>query len=80
MFKSLRNRVLSWFMLFAMTIISIVFTLNYLYKKNESSVRNTVNELNTLHIWFLKDLKVTSDFISSDNTNTKFFIRRKLLS
>jgi PAS domain S-box-containing protein len=61
-------------MLFALTIVCTIFTLNYFYKKKEIAIQNSVSELNNLYIWFLKDLKVTNDFISTDNTNDKFFI------
>lgn len=74
MLKSLKNRILFYFLLVALIIACIVFPLNYFQKKKELSIRNTVFELSELHSKFLKDLKVTSEFLSFEITNTRFFI------
>ena len=50
MLKSLKNRLLAWFLLIAFAIASIVLPLNYFHKKEEIAIRNVVDQLNTLHI------------------------------
>jgi PAS domain S-box-containing protein len=74
MFKSLRNRLILWFLLMAFTIGCVIFPLNYYHKKNEAKLHNSVYSLNDLHILLLKDLKVTNEFLSNENTNPNFFV------
>ncbi|MBN2524094.1 MAG: response regulator [Bacteroidales bacterium] len=74
MLKSLKNRLLAWFLLIAFAIASIVFPLNYLHKQKEIAIRNVVDELNELHISYIKDLKITSEFLAYEINNPDFFI------
>jgi PAS domain S-box-containing protein len=74
MLKSLKNRILLYFLLIALIIACIVFPLNYFQKKKELNIRNTVFELSELHSKFSKDLKVISEFLSFEISNTHFFI------
>ena len=74
MLKSLKNRLLAWFLLIAFAIASIVFPLNYFHKKEEIAIRNVVDQLNTLHIYYIKDLKSTSEFLAYEINNPDFFI------
>ncbi len=74
MLKSLKNRLLAWFLLIAFAIASIVFPLNYFHKKEEIAIRNVVDELNKLHIYYIKDLKSTSEFLAYEINNPDFFI------
>ncbi len=74
MLKSLKNRLLAWFLLIAFAIASIVFPLNYFHKKEEIAIRHVVDELNELHINYIRDLRYTSEFLAYETNNTDFFI------
>ena len=74
MLKSLKNRILFYFLLVALIIACIVFPLNYFQKKKELNIRNTVIELSVLHSVLSKDMKVTSEFLTFEITNPRFFI------
>jgi len=56
MLKSLRNRILAFFILVALVIAGTVFPLNYFHKANERSIRNSVEEFNGIYVKFIKDL------------------------
>lgn len=74
MLKSLRNRILAFFLLVALVIAGTVFPLNYIFNQKELSIRKSVGELNEIYIKFIKDLRYTSEFISLETTNPNFFI------
>ncbi len=74
MLNSLRNRLIAWFLMFAVAMACIVFPLNYYHKKKERSIRETVNKLNNLRFEFINDLKHTTEFLSYETTNPNFFI------
>ncbi len=74
MIKSLKNRVLAFFLIIATIIACIVFPLNYLYRKQEYANQIKVIQLNGVYINFIKDLKCASEFLSYETTNHQFFI------
>ncbi|MBN1598387.1 MAG: response regulator [Bacteroidales bacterium] len=74
MLRSLKNRLLAWFLLIAFAVAFTVFPLNYLHKKEDLAIRNSVYQLNDIQIRFIKDIKYTSEFLSFEITNPKFFI------
>ncbi len=74
MIKSLKNRVLAFLLIVAMTIICTVFPLNYLHRKQDAINRLKVVQLNSVYINFIKDLKYVSEFLSFETTNPNFFI------
>ncbi len=74
MIKSLKNRVLAFFLIVAMTIACAVFPLNYLHREKEAINRLKVEQLNEVYINFVRDLKYISEFLSFETTNPHFFI------
>jgi len=74
MIKSLKNRVLAFFLIVSLTIVCTVFPLNYAYRKQDSANGQIVIQLNEVYIKFIKDLKNISEFLSYETTNPNFFI------
>lgn len=74
MLKSLKNRILAFFLLVALAIAGTVFPLNYFHNQKELAIRETVNELNDIYIYFVKDMKYANEFISLDISNPGFFV------
>ncbi len=74
MIKSLRYRLLAWFLIVTLVITGTVIPLVLLREKNEVTLQQTVNIVNGLHIYFLKDLKAADQFIAHEAVNPHFFI------
>jgi PAS domain S-box-containing protein len=74
MLKSLKNRILIYFILVALIIVCIVFPLNFLHKKSEAVIRKDVSTRDALYLGFIKDLKYTGEFLTLEITNPEFFI------
>ena len=74
MIKSLKNRVLAFFLLVAMAIACAVFPLNYFHREKETANRIRVEQLNEAYINYIRDLKNISEFLSYETTNPYFFI------
>lgn len=74
MFKSLKNRLLAWFLLLAFAVAFTVFPLNYFREKRQRKILNTVYELNDVQIQLLKEIKNTGDILTDASTNSQFYI------
>jgi PAS domain S-box-containing protein len=74
MLKSLKNRILGYFILVALTMACLAFPLNYLHKKSMRTVRETVSSLEDLYHGLIRDMKFVGDFLSWETTNPNFFI------
>ncbi len=73
MLKSLKNRILAFFILLAITIGFTVFPLNYTYHLKLRSVQKRVTNLYELKTSFLQDQNSTHRFLSHEATEGYFF-------
>ena len=73
MFKSLRNRILAFFLLVALLIVCLVFPINYVHNRKENSLRKSVTGLSDIYVAFMKDQNTISEFLSFETTNLNFF-------
>lgn len=74
MLKSLRNRILVFFILVALVIAGIVFPLNYLHKQQQIHIQNSVASFNDIYLKFVQDLRYNAEFMALETTNPNFFI------
>ncbi len=74
MFKSLRNRVLVWFVLSTLVISVLAFTLFQIYKTSLTKNQLVLDSFEYFRYQFLKDQNQISGFLSSDIYGTDFYI------
>ncbi len=74
MFNSLRYRLLGWFLIFSLLIACVIIPSNIILNKKEDKINSVVKEINSLHIDFLKMLRLSDDFFYSESFNPRFFI------
>jgi len=74
MLKSLRNRLLVYFILLAIAIVCLVFPLGYFHKKALTDIREKVKQYELIYLEFIRDMKHTGDFLSYETSNPDFFI------
>ena len=72
--KSIRYRILRWFLFFALITILIVVPTTMQYFREKQEVTNTVYKLEQTHILYLQKLKNQQSFLSKDKSNPQFFI------
>ena len=73
MFKSLRYRLLLWFVLSTLVISSLAFALFQIHKSNKSSIQTISNNVQFFRYQFLKDQSHIAGFLSTDVYNPEFY-------
>jgi len=73
MLKSLRYRLLAWFLAFVFITFSLVVPATYLYHAREKGIGQVVHSLNNLYTGFLKDTRATHSFLSHTPDDKDFF-------
>lgn len=71
--KSIRIRLLRWFLFFALITILIVVPITMQYFREKQNVTNTVYKLEQTHVLYLKKLKNQQSFLAKDKSNPLFF-------
>lgn len=74
MFKSLRYRLLIWFIFSTILIAVLSFLLFHVHKSNKTEHWLAVEKLEFLKYQFLKDQKKIADFVASDIHDNSFYI------
>lgn len=74
MLKSLRYRVLLWFVLSTLAISVLAFTLFQIYKSSQTKNQLVLDNFEYFRYQFLKDQNQISGFLSSDIYETSFYI------
>ena len=74
MIKSLKDRVLAFFLIVALTVACTVFPLNYFHRKKDAANRLRIEQLHEVNLSFVKDVKTISEFLSFETSNPNFFI------
>ncbi len=74
MLKSLRYRLLIWFIFSTVLIAILTFLLFHVHKTNKSEIWLSIEKLEFLRYQLLKDQKFIAVFNSSDITNEPFYL------
>ncbi len=72
MLNSLRYRLLVWFLTFVVVTGALIIPANLLYESRQKSIGLVTQQINTLHVGFLKDTKAVNDFLTEPD-NARFF-------
>jgi PAS domain S-box-containing protein len=75
MLKSLRYRLLAWFLAFVLLTAALIVPANLIYQSREKSIGLVSQQIGSLHIDFLKDTKAVNDFLTTEPANTDFFVK-----
>ncbi len=75
MLKSLRYRLLAWFLAFVLLTAALIVPANLIYQSREKSIGLVSQQIGSLHIDFLKDTKAVNDFLTTEPSNTDFFVK-----
>jgi PAS domain S-box-containing protein len=75
MLKSLRYRLLAWFLAFVLLMVALLVPANLIYHARESGIELVTRQINSLYIAFLKDTKTVNDFLTAAPAHADFFIR-----
>lgn len=75
MLKSLRYRLLAWFLAFVLLTAALIVPVNLIYQSREKSISLVSQQIASLQIDFLKDTKAVNDFLTTEPTNTDFFVK-----
>jgi PAS domain S-box-containing protein len=73
MLNSLRYRLLAWFIAFVLLIAGLMLPANLTYRAREQGISRVSQDINALHIDFLKDTKSVNDFLTEEPANSDFF-------
>src|SRR3972149_5717143 len=73
MLNSLRYRLLTWFITFVLLIAGLMLPANLSYHNREKGIAQVSQDINALHIDFLKDTKSVNDFLTEEPANIDFF-------
>jgi signal transduction histidine kinase len=77
MFKTIRAKLLSVFLLFALSsIISLIIAFNF-FAKSKDSLSEIVDKAEKTYILLLRDIKVTHYFFENETINSDFFETQK---
>ena len=75
MLKSLRYRLLAWFLAFVLLTAALIVPANLIYQSREKTIGLVSQQIGSLHIDFLKDSKAVNDFLTTEPSNTDFFVK-----
>src|SRR3990172_3843264 len=75
MLKSLRYRLLAWFLAFVLLMVALLVPANLFYHARERGIEQVTRQINSLYISFLKDTKTVNDFLTAAPDHADFFIR-----
>jgi PAS domain S-box-containing protein len=75
MLKTLRYRLLAWFLAFVLLTVALILPANLFYHAREKKIDQVAQQINNLYIEFLKDTKAVNDFLTTEPLNAEFFIR-----
>ena len=75
MLKSLRYRLLAWFLAIVLLTVALIVPCNYIYKSQEKSIGHVTQQISSLHIDFLNDTRAVNDFLLVEPTNADFFTK-----
>ena len=75
MLNSLRYRLLAWFVVFVLLIAGLMVPANLIYHAREKGIARVSQDINSLHVDFLKDSKSVNDFLTSEPDNIDFFFK-----
>jgi PAS domain S-box-containing protein len=75
MLKSLRYRLLAWFLAFVLLMVALLVPANLIYHAREGGIEQVTRQINSLYIAFLKDTKTVNDFLTAAPDHADFFIR-----
>lgn len=75
MLKSLRYRLLAWFLAFVLLTAALIVPVNLIYQSREKSISLVSQQIGSLQIDFLKDTKAVNDFLTTEPSNTDFFVK-----
>jgi PAS domain S-box-containing protein len=74
MIKSLRYRVLAWFLAFAFLVLATFIPSNLYYFNRKDEITEIIAEINLIHRDLLKDLNNNEAFFQYEITNSDYFI------
>ena len=74
MLKSLRYRLLAWFLAFVLLTAAFMVPASLIYHAREKSIGQVTQHINSLYIDFLKDTKAVNSFLNQAPRNADFFI------
>lgn len=75
MLKSLRYRLLAWFLAFVLLTAALIVPANLIYQAREKNIGLVTQQIGSLQVEFLKDTKAVNDFLTVEPANTDFFVK-----
>jgi PAS domain S-box-containing protein len=74
MLKSLRYKLLAWFLAFTALSIVLILPYNLIYFNKKDKISEAANEINSFYICLLIDFKHIHHFLSFETSNPKFYL------
>lgn len=75
MLKSIRYRLLAWFLAFVFLTAGFIIPAGFIYHAQEKEITKVTQDIHSLYVDFLKDSKSVNDFLTFEQANTGFFIK-----
>jgi len=75
MLKSLRYRLLAWFLAIVLLTVALIIPFNFIYHSLENGIGKVSQKVSTLHVDFLSDSRTVNDFLLVEPANSDFFIK-----
>ena len=71
--KTLRSKLLFWFLVFSSFTLITIIIFNGIYFRKKTDVTGIVNDINELHVRILKSFMHLDDFFALETSNERFF-------
>ena len=75
--KTLRNTLLTWFMVFSVLVILIFLVSNLIYINTKTRITNVIGQIYELHLNIQKDFNLADAFFSFETMDPSFFDSRQ---
>jgi PAS domain S-box-containing protein len=75
MLKSLRYRLLAWFLAIVLLAVALIVPSTFVYHSFENRIGYVTQQIGSVHVDFLNDTKAVNDFLLVEPANTDFFVK-----
>jgi PAS domain S-box-containing protein len=75
MLKSLRYRLLAWFLAIVLLTVALIIPSTFIYHSFENRIGYVTQQIGSLHVDFLNDSRAVNDFLLVEPANSDFFVK-----
>jgi PAS domain S-box-containing protein len=75
MLKSLRYRLLAWFLAIVLLTVALIIPSTFVYHSFENKIGFVSQQIGSLHVDFLNDTRSVNDFLQVEPANSDFFVK-----